>query len=268
MPELPEVETIKRTMAKYRETKIVGIDVLRSDVIRLEDFPIKTLHDKTIKEVYRRGKFLVFCLGDKLNLVVHLGMSGRFYAVNEDAVVQEPHIHIIIHLNNNQKLIYQDTRRFGGIWLVKDILAFFAHLGVEPLEENFNCSYLTGILKNRKIAIKTLLLNQNIVCGIGNIYADEALFMAGIRPDRSAGSLSKDEIEGLCQAIKKVLKNGIEHRGTTFRDYRDAFNKSGDFQNHLQVYGRSNEDCFQCGNKIKRQIIGGRSSHYCGICQK
>jgi len=195
-------------------------------------------------------------------------MSGRFYMLPEDEEVQAPHVHFIVHLDNDRKLVYQDARRFGGVWLCRDIETLFALMGVEPLSRQFTSSYLAKITVNRKVAIKTLLLNQNLISGIGNIYADESLFMAGIRGHRPAGSLTSGEIKRLHSAIIDVLKKSIRERGTTFRDFRDGFNQSGNFQNSLQVYGKTNQPCSICGGTIKKETIGGRSSHFCERCQK
>jgi formamidopyrimidine-DNA glycosylase len=267
MPELPEVETIVRALQGNVGASIKKIDIRREDILRLQEFPAAVIHGKTINAIRRRGKFLIFELESELNLIFHLGMSGRFYMVTEEGEVLEKHVHVIINLDNGIKLVYQDPRRFGGVWLVKDREQFFCHLGREPLSPGFTASYLEKVLGQRKAPVKNLLLNQNLISGIGNIYADEALFAAGIRPDRPAMSLSQEEIRKLHRSIRKVLRQGIKFRGTTFRDYRDAFNESGNFQNHLKVYGRQNQSCFQCGNPIQRIRIGGRSTHFCTNCQ-
>jgi formamidopyrimidine-DNA glycosylase len=268
LPELPEIETIRTSLEVNIGARITRLEVNRTDVIKREDFPAQQLCDQTIQQIKRRGKYLVMELGNGTNLVVHLGMSGRFYMLPEAAEVQAPHVHFIVHLNNGTKLLYQDARRFGGIRFCHDTVSLFAHMGVEPLESKFTAGYLTKICKNRQAAIKTLLLNQNLISGIGNIYADEALFMAGIRGNRPAGSLTAAEIKRLHQAIIKVLRQSIEERGTTFRDFRDGYNRSGNFQNSLQVYGKTNQLCPICNGVIKKEIIGGRSSHYCECCQK
>lgn len=267
MPELPEVETIVRALQGNVGARIETIDIKRQDIIRLEEFPAVELTGMTIRRIRRRGKFLLFELGSGLNLVFHLGMSGRFYMLSGRHEPSEKHVHAIVHLNNGTMLVYQDPRRFGGIWLIRDLDQFFSHMGREPLSEGFTSAYLQEVLGHRKAPVKNLLLNQNLISGIGNIYADEALFAAGIRPDRPAAALTKGEIVKLHRAIRKVLRQGIEFRGTTFRDYRDAFNESGDFQNHLKVYGRQNQPCLKCSKPIQRIRIGGRSTHFCNNCQ-
>lgn len=268
MPELPEIETIRTSLEKNVGAHITRVEVNRADIVKREDFQAQELCGQTILEIKRRGKYLKLKLGNGSCLVIHLGMSGRFYMLPEAEEVQASHVHFILHLDNGTKLLYQDARRFGGIRFCSETRSLFAHMGVEPLGGQFTIAYLTKICKNRQVAIKTLLLNQTLIAGIGNIYADESLFMAGIRGHRPAGSLNDGEIKRLRQAIIKVLRKSIKERGTTFRDFRDGYNQSGNFQNSLQVYGKTNLPCTKCGGVIKKEIIGGRSSHYCEFCQK
>lgn len=267
MPELPEIETIRLSLLSNIGARIESIDVQRGDIIRQADFPAVNLHGQVIIEIKRRGKYLALGLENGSFLVVHLGMSGRFYMQPEVEAIEAPHVHLIVHLDNGMKLIYQDARRFGGVWLCHATEDLFARMGIEPLSRQFTNAYLAQITQNRKVAIKSLLLKQNLIAGIGNIYADEALFGAGIRGNRAAGSLRPDELKRLRLAIIKVLTKSIEQRGTTFRDFRDGFNRSGNFQNSLQVYGKTDQPCPLCGGNISKEIIGGRSSHYCAHCQ-
>ncbi len=268
MPELPEVETIKRSLAANEGARISKIEIIRPDIIRIREFEPEAVHERTIDSFKRRGKYLIMSLteGD-YNILVHLGMSGRFYILENHEQGTEKHIHFIIQLDNGRKIVFQDPRRFGGIWLLRDPDTITGKLGKEPLNRDFCAAYLNSIINNRRVAIKTLILDQKLIAGIGNIYADEALFMAGIRPDRAAGSLSPEEALRLSRAIKRVLRQGIEKRGTTFRDYRDGNNEPGRFQEQLQAYGREGEKCTRCGELIIRAAIGGRSSHYCESCQ-
>jgi len=268
MPELPEVETIKRSLLENIGAHLKHIEVIRSSIIRRQDYPLESVTGQLITDVRRRGKYLLLRLENEFAVIVHMGMSGRFYMLHEDAAIEAPHVHLIIYLDNQRKLVYQDARRFGGIWFTQDPESIFQHMGVEPLTAEFTSAYLAGICQNRKVVIKTLLLNQNLISGIGNIYADEALFAARIRPDRAAGSLSEREIKRLRLAIIEVLENSIEQRGTTFRDFRDGYNQAGQFQNHLKVYGKTDCPCTSCGMNIKKDRIGGRSSHYCEKCQQ
>ncbi len=268
MPELPEVETIRNSLKSIIGARITSADFRRLDIIKREDFTPRELDGAAITDIGRRGKFLILHLDNGNSLVVHLGMSGRFYLVPSEEEVEAPHVHLIIYLDNEHKLIFQDPRRFGGIRLCRDLQPVFAHMGVEPLSPRFTINYLTGICKGRQVAIKNLLLNQCLISGIGNIYADEALFRSRIRGTRPAGSLSSAEIKRLHRAIRDVLQKSIDEQGTTFRDYRNGFNQKGNFQNFLQVYGKTNQACPQCGRPIEKEIIGGRGSHYCAHCQK
>ncbi|MDI9480526.1 MAG: bifunctional DNA-formamidopyrimidine glycosylase/DNA-(apurinic or apyrimidinic site) lyase [Syntrophomonadaceae bacterium] len=267
MPELPEVETIRRSILGNENAILVKIDIFHPGILRRQDFDPAELYGQPIRRIARRGKFLVFFMQEERHIIVHLGMSGRFYMIEKGQELSGKHIHAVLHLDNGRRLVYQDARRFGGLRFVIDIEDFFCRMGCEPLEDEFNADLLAKLVKDRKVAIKTLMLNQNLIAGIGNIYADEALFAAGILPQRPAGSLTTVEVERLTQAIKQVLNESIEQRGTTFRDFRDGYNKSGGFQHHLQVYGRINEPCRLCGRPLARERIGGRSSHYCRHCQ-
>ncbi|HPF44689.1 MAG TPA: bifunctional DNA-formamidopyrimidine glycosylase/DNA-(apurinic or apyrimidinic site) lyase [Syntrophomonadaceae bacterium] len=268
MPELPEVESVRRSLIANQGAKIKAIELNREDIVRRHDFAIDRLQDKNIREFSRRGKYLILNLGPGYNLIIHLGMSGRFYQLNEDSDITAKHVHAVIWLDNGKKLVYEDPRRFGGLYLIKNRKQFFNRMGVEPLTKEFTPAYLHKITRNRKIAIKSFLLSQNQVCGIGNIYADESLHLAGIRPDRPAGSLTAGEAERLCQAIKKVLQQSIDSQGTTFRDYRNGLNQEGGNQSNLQVYGKDKEQCPNCGEVICKQTIGGRGTHFCEKCQK
>jgi len=268
MPELPEVETIKRSLQANKGARIIKTEIIRPDIIRLRDYEPEFIQGLVIMDFKRRGKYLLIELAENYKIAVHMGMSGRLYMMEIEKEIMEKHVHFVLYLDNGKKLIFQDTRRFGGIWLLRDLDGFFAKMGKEPLNQDFSAPYLLSVIKNRRIAIKSLILNQNLISGIGNIYADEALFLARIRPDREAGSLSEEEALRLSRSIKKVLRAGIKNRGTTFRDYRDGNNEKGGFQEHLQVYGKTGEKCPLCGNLIIRKRIGGRSSHYCEFCQK
>lgn len=268
MPELPEVETIKISLQEIIGNRIKAVELRREDILRRQEYEWEEIQGKTVSAIDRRGKYLLLEFENQYKLLVHMGMSGRFYLESETAQEIENHVHILIFLDNGQRLAFQDARRFGGIWLLKVIGNFFDNrLGKEPLADDFTASYLQANLKNRKIPIKSFLLNQKPICGLGNIYVDEALFKAGIRPDRIAHSLTAKEVSDLHQAIIDVLQNSIEQRGTSFRDYRDGFNQKGNFQNHLQVYGKTGKPCPVCGTVLKKTKIAGRSSHYCEHCQ-
>ncbi len=268
MPELPEIETIKNSLAGIVGARIIGTDFRRQDIIKREDFAPDRLDGMAIRSIRRRGKFLIIYLEKGYYLVVHLGMSGRFYRLPAGPEAEAPHVHLVIDLDNDYRLVYQDPRRFGGIRLCRDIDLVFAHMGVEPLTKKFSQRHLSDLCRGRKVAIKNLLLNQCLISGIGNIYADEALFRARVRGTRPAGSLTDSEIKRLHRSIRAVLRQSIEQQGTTFRDYRDGWNQEGNFQNFLKVYGKTGQACPVCGRAIEKKIIGGRSSHYCAHCQK
>jgi formamidopyrimidine-DNA glycosylase len=268
MPELPEVETIRRSLLANVGAVIRDIEFCRTDIIKAQDYDPAGVIGQQIREIRRRGKYLIMELEPGHTLVVHLGMTGRFYMQETDTESSAPHVHMIIYLDNGYKLIYLDPRRFGGVKFLNDPECIFCRMGREPLSPEFTDRYLQEICRDRKVAIKTLLLNQQCIAGIGNIYADEALFDARIRPHRPAGSLRPAEIKRLRKAIVKVLLASINQRGTTFRDFRDGYNKSGEFQELLQVYGRTGCPCKVCGRILTKDVIGGRSSHYCEHCQK
>lgn len=268
MPELPEIETIKNSLAGIVGARITGTDFRRQDIIKREDFAPELLAGMAVRSIGRRGKFLIICLEKGYYLVVHLGMSGRFYRLPAGQDIEAPHVHLAIHLDNGCQLVYQDPRRFGGIRLCRDLQPVFARMGAEPLSNQFTARCLAELCQGRKVAIKNLLLNQCLISGIGNIYADEALFRARVRGTRPAGSLTESEIKRLHRAVRKVLQQSIEEQGTTFRDYRDGWNQEGNFQNFLNVYGQTGQACPVCGRAIEKEIIGGRSSHYCAHCQK
>lgn len=268
MPELPEVETIRSSMEAVKGCRANAIELFRTDIIRRQEYEPQELIGQAVEKVSRRGKFLIFEFSPKNILLVHLGMSGRFFLSPAAEEIRDKHVHFIVRLDNGYKLVYQDPRRFGGLWFLFSLDPVLSKMGPEPLEDDFTLTYLTNMCRNRKVAIKTLLLNQNLIAGLGNIYADESLFSARIRPERPAGSLEGRELKALHAGIRKVLQNSITQRGTTFRDYRDGLKKEGHFQNYLQVYGRENQACKICGCEIKKIRLGGRSSHFCEKCQK
>ena len=267
MPELPEIETIRSNMQEHRGARIMAVQLMRDDILRQRDYEPNRLVGQTLSAFRRRGKYLIIEVGDKYYLIIHLGMSGRFYALAEAEAHDLPHVHFIIHLDREQKLIYQDPRRFGGIWLCREDTQLFQKMGPEPLSAEFTRSYLQRVLNRSQSAVKNVLLNQQHIAGLGNIYVDEALFASGIRPDRPAASLREDELKHLHRAIRTVLRSGIEQRGTSFRDYRDGFNRPGDFQNYLRVYGKEGQPCPRCGHLITKIVIGGRGTHFCEHCQ-
>lgn len=295
MPELPEVENLTRqlksslTNCVILDTKIL-FNKLRSIVPA--DLSAKTKGAK-ILHLHRRAKYIIIDLSNQYSIIIHLGMTGRInikqneHNVLEDGEVSQnrscsfnfgswheiqKHDHIIMTLSNNMTLIYNDPRRFGLIDIIntKDLLKhkLFSHLGIEPLEEEFNASYLFEKLKNKKASIKNTIMDNRVIVGVGNIYASEALFLAHIRPDRIATSLTKKEIELLVLAIKEILQKAINAGGSSIRDFVSIDNKKGGFQKLFSVYAKTNLPCSCCGSYIKKITQSGRSSFFCPSCQK
>jgi formamidopyrimidine-DNA glycosylase len=273
MPEMPEVETIRRTLAD----KVVGktikkVEILLSRLIKWPSAPEfqAIITGKKIVGLSRRGKYLLFFLEDQLVLVVHLRMTGRlYYAAAGEPSRKATHIKFIF--DGGDALWYADTRTLGTLYAMKEEelwrISGLANMGPEPLSSEFTVEYLKKIFAKRQGKIKALLLNQKYIGGLGNIYVDESLALAGIHPERKAGNLSTDEIEKLHSAINEIIRQAILDGGTTFRDYVDGEGKQGTHQNHLRVYGRKNQPCLVCGTAIEWKEVGGRGTHFCPHCQ-
>ena len=292
MPELPEVETVRRGLEqKLKNFIIKKVEICRESTVAYpidkKEF-IEGLHNSLIYKWNRRGKYLIaelkknesnnidaneISLVNNGVLVVHLRMTGYFTFNN---ILTNPCKHTRIRLfdNNNNELRYIDVRSFGQMWWVKDgllpnnIIKGLGTLGPEPFSENFNISYLKKIIVNKKRSIKSILLDQTIIAGIGNIYADESLFSAGISPFREAKTIKENELKKLKIAIVEVLKKSIGAGGTTFSDFRDLEGENGNFGLQTNVYRRTGKQCRRCKNLIERQKISGRSTHWCRKCQK
>ena len=274
MPELPEVETIRQTLLPLlRDTHIDRIIVHESRLRR----PVKTrilrhwLPGQKIRDITRRAKYLIFHFQNKALLVVHLGMSGSLQLAKPDDPA-EKHTHVIFQLSNGRELRYRDPRRFGLIDVVKpdqlERYEPFQNLGVEPLSEDFSPEYLRQTVAKSRRAIKTILMDAGVVVGIGNIYANEALFLAGIHPLTQACQLEDMALDSLVVSVRQVLREAIKQGGTTLKDYRNGTGEPGYFQVHLRVYGREREPCPKCRTAIERMVIGGRSTFYCPGCQR
>lgn len=273
MPELPEVETVKRSLGKKLVgRKITGVTIYLPKVIHLQDpeeFEQQII-SKQITGLSRRGKYLLINLTGKLTLVIHLRMTGQLVFKKPTRPVK--HTHVVFKLDDDHELHFIDTRQFGRIILTPSesikTLPGLKDLGVEPLGDKFSRSFLRGELRRRRSKIKSLLLDQTFIAGLGNIYVDEALHRARINPQRTASSLTPREVANLYHAIREVLKEGIENRGTTFRDYVDGDGRAGNYQELLRVYNREGQPCLNCETKITRIKLGGRSSYFCPRCQK
>jgi len=273
MPELPEVETVRRTL----EEKIVGkaiarVQIMMPKVVRPDAGEFAHgLVCQGIEELDRRGKYLLICLTGGKVLVVHLRMTGRLIYCHPERPLDK-HTHVIITLDDGYHLRYVDIRQFGKLQLINrdelDSVSGLATLGPEPLSEEFTKEGFKRALRNKRTKIKPLLLDQTFIAGLGNIYVDEALFRAKIHPERMASTLTPREAVRLYTAIREVIAEGIEHRGTTFRDYVDGTGQTGGYQNKLRAYGRESHPCYYCGRPLERKVVGGRSSTYCPRCQK
>lgn len=265
MPELPEVETVVRGLRKpligkkFTDVIIHWPNSIATGVTRLK----KDLPGKKILSIDRRGKYLRFNLSDNYTLFLHLKMSGDLFVVPTISD-PDPHARTIFSLNNKHELRFKDPRKFGRVYLVKDPNTVIGKLGPEPLEPAFKVQNFINLFSKRKGRLKPLLLNQNFISGLGNIYVDESCFRAGIRPARKIESLKEVELVSLYKAIKYILQRAIKHNGSSF----DYVYRGGNFQNHFSVYGRNGELCSKCKNEIKRSVLGGRSTHYCSFCQK
>ena len=274
MPELPEVETIRRTLLPILKDVLIDKIVVHEPRLRR---PVNTrtlrrwLQGQKIRDITRRAKYLIFHFQNKALLIVHLGMSGSLQLAKPDDPA-EKHTQVIFQLSNDRELRYRDPRRFGLIEVVKpgqvERYEPFKNLGVEPLSEDFSPEYLRQTVAKSRRAIKTVLMDARVVVGIGNIYANEALFLAGIHPLIPAYNLEETALDSLMVSVRRVLRDAIEQGGTTLKDYRNGTGEIGHFQVHLRVYGREGEPCPECGTAIERMSIGGRSTFYCPRCQK
>ena len=270
MPELPEVETIARTLAPH----LVGrrIDAVTVRERRLRE-PVasgfaRALRGRRITALVRAGKTLVASLDDGRAWLVHLGMTGRLTLV-EGQVPSRPHDHVEIVLDGGRRLIYNDVRRFGRMLVVpSDAVAAAVGRGLEPLGAEARADVLAGRARGRRLPIKAFLMDQRQLLGIGNIYASEILFHAGVRPRRRAGRLRRADWERVVTGIHAVLEEAIQHGGSTISDYRDGFERFGSYQQHHRVYDRAGESCVACGTPIRALVIVGRSSYFCPRCQR
>jgi formamidopyrimidine-DNA glycosylase len=274
MPELPEVETVKRSLAKLIiGLTITNVDIFAPSVVATHDAESfkAILSGLKINNLQRRGKYLIINLSNQLTLVIHLRMTGRLVYLKADQAPPK-YTHVLFHFDNGNQLAFADMRRFGRVNLLPTAelknLSGLKDLGPEPLTDEFNANYMLKALKKRRTKIKPLLLNQTFVAGLGNIYADEALHSAKIHPERLASELNDNEVTHLYQAIVTVLTQGIENRGTSFSDYVDGLGNKGSNQHMLKAYNREGELCHRCGNIILRKKVGGRSSYFCPQCQK
>jgi formamidopyrimidine-DNA glycosylase len=298
MPELPEVETIRRDLAE----SIVGSEIVAVKILFLKTakndaaFFVKALINHKIEDIGRTGKLLSLKIKQKkgetenLYLLVHLKMTGQLiltskskkivggHSLNEHSFessvggeLPNRHTRAIIEFKNGDKLFFNDLRKFGYLKIVDELefkKIIVAGYGPEPLSPNLSVKYLTAKLKNKKKNIKAFLLDQKMIAGLGNIYVDESLFLAKIKPMRLAGSLKLIEIKSLYLAINKIIKKAIANRGTTFNNYVDSSGRKGNFSRLLSVYGRGKLPCLKCKKALVKTKLAGRGTHYCDYCQK
>lgn len=287
MPELPEVETIKNDLSKkLLNKKIKEVVVKKPKLVNggVKKFK-EILSGNKFKKINRRGKLIYIELYTSGFLLIHLKMTGQLIYSFRDKLVAGGHslkagniegkfpnksTRVYFTFSDWSRLFFNDQRRFGYLKIVADdnLIKIKQKYGIEPLAANFTLKNFFKITAGRTKNIKALLLDQSLISGLGNIYVDESLFAAGIRPSRRANGLTRGEIERLYSAIEALIRKAIKYRGTTFNNYRDAQGKKGNFVSKLQVYGRDKERCLKCGNIIKKIKIAGRGTHYCPHCQK
>ena len=272
MPELPEVETTCRGIADHVIGHVISRININNPNLRWP-VPVQEIQSKLpgrkITAVSRRAKYILLDCGNG-HLIIHLGMSGSLRILDQ-TIQTEKHDHVEIFFANGTVLRLRDPRRFGAVlWTDQSPQkhALITSLGPEPLEDDFNQEYLFLKTRKRQRSIKNLIMDAHVVVGVGNIYASEALFHAGIRPGKSAGRLTKNNCLRLVTEIRRVLKKAISAGGTTLRDFTDSNGKAGYFSQELFVYGREGESCLACTGIIKRKVMGQRSSFYCPNCQK
>lgn len=272
MPELPEVETTRRGIAPHISgVRISETIVRRYDLRQRVTESITGLSGQTIIGVSRRSKYLLLGVGDGSTILIHLGMSGslRIVAPMED---WKKHDHVGITLENGKQLRFHDPRRFGLVLHLMEVNPLdhdlLRSLGPEPLEEDFTVAHLRAACAKRGVSIKLVIMDAKVVVGVGNIYASEALFRAGIRPGAPANRISKARLAKLVVAIREVLAAAIEEGGTTLRDFLDSDGKPGYFKQRLFVYDRKGQPCRVCGTEIRHEVLGQRATYWCPVCQK
>lgn len=267
MPELPEVETVrKRLEQNLIGKKITDVKVFYTNMIINSQEEFIKIKNQTINAIKRRGKWLIFDLDDYY-LLSHLRMEGKYYIkpLND---LKDKHTHVIFNINDEFNLFYNDVRKFGRMQLItKDKLEETINIGLEPFSNELTCKYLQDKYKNSKLPIKSSLLDQTIIAGIGNIYADEILYAANINPLKQTNSLTKKELENIIVETQKILKKAIEFGGTTIKTY-EAMGNHGNFQNELMVHTKAGNSCIKCGTIIEKITVNGRGTYYCRKCQK
>ena len=273
MPELPEVETVKNSLKKKLLGKrIIDVKIIYSNIVEypsVSDFE-KNIVGQVIRDMDRYGKWLIFVLDDYC-LLSHLRMEGKYFFRSKEDYIRK-HEHIIFVLDDGIELRYHDVRKFGKMLLIPkdDIekIGPFVKMGLEPWDKDLNVDYLKVMFSKKKLPIKSVLLDQSIIVGIGNIYADEILFLSCIHPLKRACDLSLEEMEKIIIFTRKVLEEAIKKGGTTIRSYTSVDGVHGLFQQELLVHGKDKNKCVVCGNIIEKIKVGGRGTYFCSSCQK
>lgn len=274
MPELPEVETVKRGLEKQIIGKIIG-KVLTSDKRLRFEYPKgleKSLLGQKIYALKRRSKYILIELTNDKILIMHLGMSGKILFKDKSYKKLDKHDHFILKFTDDDQIIFNDPRRFGLVDIVEskklDSHKLFKDLGIEPLTAEFNGKHLKDIFRNKEQPIKLAIMDSHNLVGVGNIYASEALFRTKLNPKISAGKIKLEKLDELTENIKIVLKEAIKSGGSTLRDYVRSDGDVGYFQHSFKVYGRENQPCFTCKTPLKKITQQGRSTYFCPNCQK
>ena len=271
MPELPEVETIVRDLESDLQGRVIltaTVDWPRTVATSTIEVFQHRIAGQRVEAVGRRGKYVTLRFSSGDWLLIHLKMTGHLQLMSGDAPPGK-HVRAVFQLDNGHQLWFRDVRKFGRLHLTRDPEVVLGSLGPEPLADDFTLEAFTAQVRRRRGRLKPLLLNQGFIAGLGNIYADETLFVARLHPQHTADTLSEEEIAALYHATRRVLQQGVENRGTTLseRGYRDAKGEAGNNQAYVRVYGRAGEPCMECGTPVERMVLGGRSAHFCPQCQ-
>ncbi|QJC33065.1 bifunctional DNA-formamidopyrimidine glycosylase/DNA-(apurinic or apyrimidinic site) lyase [Enterobacteriaceae endosymbiont of Donacia semicuprea] len=271
MPELPEVEVTKKIIKPYLKGKIINYSIVRNKKLKyfVSDNIVK-INNQKILDIKRRGRYIIIILVNN-TIIIHLGMTGKLFLINKQYYSYNKHDHIDLIINNNLILRYTDTRKFGfWLWGEKNYQEniFLKKLGPEPLEYSFNNIYLYNFTQKKNIFIKIMLMDNNIVTGIGNIYANEILFLSKILPTRISNTLNFEEITLLVKNIKFILNKSIKYGGSSICDYRQPNGNIGNFYKYFFVYGKKDKLCKICKKKIIKIILRNRSTFFCNKCQK
>ncbi|WP_456409170.1 DNA-formamidopyrimidine glycosylase [Caldithrix abyssi] len=267
MPELPEVETVVRELRPL----IVGKTIDRVEAIWQKTFVDQaglSLSGQIIQKIDRRGKFIILVL-NRSYLIVHFRMTGRLSLSNGQGDLSDlPHLRCLIQFKDGSRLLFEDMRKFGRIYHVKEVEEVLKNVGIDALDTHLTFEHFYDYLKNRKMGVKAFLMSQKWIAGLGNIYTDESLFLAKIHPEQTCDQISPGQGRKLFTAVQEILHRAVENMGSTISDYRDAYGNPGRNQLYFKVYRRAGKPCFACGALIEKKKVAGRGTHFCPQCQK